>query len=476
MTSSTTVSARSRALLVAAASSVVGALLLASPAASAAPPPNDDRAQAQAISGPSGSVEGTNVGATADPDTGHTDSVWFTWTASKTGLMTFRNTAHYLEVYAGGATGDLVTLSYPVSRLCDASGYEPSCRFVWVRQGQTYAIEVWDEEYTVPFTLTWSRITTPPNDDFANAAPIVRQSNGRSPTFLTFPTVADAAAGQFATIEPGEQPAPLPDGPGEHSVWFTWTSPWDGTAALDVRVGPRPSQSCYSPDTALEVLTGPSVDDLDLVAADYVRVDENCDSPNLTFRITRGTAYFLRVDADGGPSPISGTIDITPDCLTSGTEGDDVLVGTPGDDVLCGLGGNDVIIASAGDDVIEGGPGSDTITYLRARRAVDVSLIRGVATGQGEDTLSSLENITGSGYDDRLEGNNLASIIKGRRGDDTLIGNGGDNVLYGRAGDDTLIGGYGEDFLGGGSGNDSCDGGYGPGDRARACETTVRVP
>ena len=54
--------------------------------------------------------------------------------------------------------------------------------------------------------------------------------------------------------------------------------------------------------------------------------------------------------------------------------------------------------------------------------------------GAGSDTLISIENLTGSAFDD------------------TLTGDGDDNVLSGLAGDDTLDGGAGNDTLDGGDG------------------------
>ncbi len=481
------VSRRSRALLLGLVLAVSGSVTYpaasapsARPAAPASlasgaavePPPNDRRVNAERISGASGSVQGTTVGASGKPSSPRTGSVWFTWTARGNGLLKFENDAHSTNSYLGAPTDRLKR----TGTNCDATGYESSCVFVRACKGRTYTIEVWAQDRPdEAFTLSWSRVTAPPNDDFADAAPVVQQGYNTGPTVLVFPDVIDSASGRFATIEPGETPTPLPDGPGEHSIWYRWTPAWSGTTTMDVDLGAY--KGCYSGATGLEVATGTDVGDLDLVASDYSVVDgETCETVQVTFRAVTGTAYSIRVDSRDGTGPLSGYLRITPDCETSGTEGDDIITGTPGDDVLCGLGGDDVITGSDGDDIIVGGAGTDTISYAQAEQAVDVSLTRGVATGQGEDTLSSLENITGSGYDDRLEGNNLASIIKGRRGDDTLIGNDGDNVLYGRAGDDTLIGGYGEDFLGGGSGNDSCDGGYGPGDRFRACETRSVKP
>ena len=68
--------------------------------------------------------------------------------------------------------------------------------------------------------------------------------------------------------------------------------------------------------------------------------------------------------------------------------------------------------------------------------------------GAGIDTLRSLENLTGSSFNDTLTGN---------AGNNVLSGGGGNDVLNGGSGNDTLIGGIGTDTLTGGLGNDLFD-------------------
>lgn len=61
-----------------------------------APPPNDSFAAAQVITGPAGSVAGTNISATQEPgEPSHVPgrvggpSIWYSWTAPSTGIYTF---------------------------------------------------------------------------------------------------------------------------------------------------------------------------------------------------------------------------------------------------------------------------------------------------------------------------------------------------------------------------------------------------
>jgi Ca2+-binding RTX toxin-like protein len=77
------------------------------------------------------------------------------------------------------------------------------------------------------------------------------------------------------------------------------------------------------------------------------------------------------------------------------------------------------------------------------------------------DTLSGIENIIGSIYDDHVIGDHASNIIRGNGGYDTLDGNLGDDIIYGDSGSETLMGGEGNDVLYGDVGDDSLRGGEG---------------
>ena len=55
------------------------------------------------------------------------------------------------------------------------------------------------------------------------------------------------------------------------------------------------------------------------------------------------------------------------------------------------------------------------------------------------DTITNIENVTGSRADDLIRGNGDANTLKGGKGDDYLAGRGGDDVLNGGRGDDYLV-------------------------------------
>jgi Ca2+-binding RTX toxin-like protein len=147
-----------------------------------------------------------------------------------------------------------------------------------------------------------------------------------------------------------------------------------------------------------------------------------------------------------------------------GTNDSDTIYGYDGNDDIFGWGGDDYIFGGAGADHIDGGDGiHDTVTYLDSDVGVAVSL----ATGQGfggtaeYDTLTNVENLSGSWSADYLVGNDVDNVLNGWGGNDVLYGGGGDDTLYGFYGHDTLKGGGGSDTLVGDSGNDWLDGGEG---------------
>jgi Ca2+-binding RTX toxin-like protein len=216
----------------------------------------------------------------------------------------------------------------------------------------------------------------------------------------------------------------------------------------------------------------------------------------------------VTVSVDGGlagEDTFTGIEDLT------GGDGDDVLTGNAGNNILSGGPGDDTLQGQAGLDTLNGGAQGalgDTASYAERNTGVTASVTGGVA---GEDTYTSIENITGGSGNDtltgdgnpnRLSGGDGADIIVGGvdtgdtliggsdastdtltyagvatavtvnlfggapvptdtasefedviggNGDDTLIGDDGVNSLSGGPGDDTLQGRGGDDVLDGGA-------------------------
>jgi len=126
---------------------------------------------------------------------------------------------------------------------------------------------------------------------------------------------------------------------------------------------------------------------------------------------------------------------------------------------LAGNGLDNLLEAGTGNNVLDGAGGIDTVSYLYgASGGVSVSLaISGAQAtgGSGSDTLISIDNLSGSTYNDLLRGDGNANVLAGGQGNDFLDGGAGSDTLDGGAGNDTLWGGTGADSLVGSDGADS---------------------
>ena len=69
----------------------------------------------------------------------------------------------------------------------------------------------------------------------------------------------------------------------------------------------------------------------------------------------------------------------------------------------------------------------------------------------GTDTLTSIEGVSGTQFNDYILGSAAANGLYGQSGNDTLIGGDGNDSLNGGVGADTLVGGAGNDYLDGGT-------------------------
>jgi Ca2+-binding RTX toxin-like protein len=155
------------------------------------------------------------------------------------------------------------------------------------------------------------------------------------------------------------------------------------------------------------------------------------------------------------------------DDLLVGDDGVNRLFGQAGNDTLMGLGSGsltsdefDVLSGDDGDDHIAGGDGFDVVTYRRIPVPVTVDLAIGAATGQGEDSIDSVEGVIGSNLGDVLSGDDADNSFVGGRGDagNELLGFAGRDALVGAGGDDFLDGGENADRVDGGAGSDTCIG------------------
>ena len=195
-------------------------------------------------------------------------------------------------------------------------------------------------------------------------------------------------------------------------------------------------------------------------------------APNVTFEVrdlisgvSRGSNFeevFLGTSgadvfvADELQRPYYINAGMGDDNITGSNVGD-FLVGGAGNDTINGLGGNDIVLAGGGNDTVNGGDGDDVMTGGAGADAL--------IGGNGMDTANYDDNLgavfinlnSGQGFGNAAQGDTFVSIenVTGSSFNDTLIGNGSVNVLRGNAGNDTLIGGLGADVLEGGLGIDT---------------------
>jgi len=149
-----------------------------------------------------------------------------------------------------------------------------------------------------------------------------------------------------------------------------------------------------------------------------------------------------------------------------GGEGDDLMYGTKADDIIIynsgiktvyGKGGDDLFVTSGrGRGTFDGGDGRDTISFAAHSPAdgkstisgVKVDLQAGTSSGYSDYSLTGIENVIGSAFDDDIKGApGVDNDIQGGIGDDTIEGQNGD----------TIDGGLGENECEGGT-QKNCNG------------------
>ncbi len=265
---------------------------------------------------------------------------------------------------------------------------------------------------------------------------------------VTFDYVANDgetdSATQTATITiNGVNDAPeasdLTDSTDEDTVYIGSVSATDvdDTALTYAIVGTTPAGVTFNSDGTFSVapLSGDQAldtGDTRVVTFDYVANDGETDSATQTVTIT----------INGADEVVNGTTGNDPSL--SGSAARDIINALAGNDELSGLAGNDTLNGDAGNDTLNGGDDTDTATYSNAGAGVTVSLAAIGAQntgGAGTDTLSDIENLTGSAHGDTLTGDSNVNVLSGLGGNDMLSGAEGNDTLSGGDGNDTLDGG-----------------------------------
>ncbi|THH35166.1 calcium-binding protein [Aliishimia ponticola] len=167
-----------------------------------------------------------------------------------------------------------------------------------------------------------------------------------------------------------------------------------------------------------------------------------------------GSTQNDRLDGGSGNDTLVGGLG---DDLLYGGTGDDTLYSDPGDDTLNGGSGNDTLISGDGNDIFNGGGGYDTFLALEGvNREFRINLLDGLAFGQGQDTLTSIENIVLSiDREHQVTGNNNYNAIFTGDEIDMVSALGGDDLIDAGGEDDFLIAGQGADTVLAGDGRDT---------------------
>jgi len=148
------------------------------PAAAPAAPANDAFDPAQALSGSSGSVTGTSVGATKESgEPSHaagqgTASVWYRWTASTTGTLTVDTFGSGFDTALAAYSGTSVSALTTVDSNNDAAGHGTQSRIAFhVTAGTTYRIAVdgWAAGVSGAVNLDWTFAAPPVLPDIVTA-------------------------------------------------------------------------------------------------------------------------------------------------------------------------------------------------------------------------------------------------------------------------------------------------------------------
>jgi hypothetical protein len=262
-------------------------------------PANDAFSSAQSLGSGPAMTGGSTLFAGKEPGEpdhagnpgGH--SLWFSWTAAKSGPVDVYACGRrpgvdtLLAVYTGSAVGALTPVganddagAIPQNEGCQVADGGSEVVFN-ATAGTTYEIAVDTKGGEGQFSLGLE--AEPANDDFAAA----KEVPAGVPAY-------SSATSKLASEEAGE-----PDHaghPGGHSVWFSWTAYSDGPVAV---------QTCTRAgnfDTLIAVYTGSGLGSLTPVASgDDGQTRKGCRPTDSVagFTATAGTTYKVAVDSKG---------------------------------------------------------------------------------------------------------------------------------------------------------------------------------
>jgi hypothetical protein len=271
-------------MLVRIAVAAAAAIVAAAPStAHAAPPPNDAFADATVVTALPYTATAQLDEATTEPGEPAACSfflastVWYRVTPESSGLLSAEVPSNWatLALYRQDG-GDMSTLSF---RTCSSPFGRATAR---VEAGETYYVQVQRMYFFGPVGLSFRLVPPPPNDTFADAAPI---------TSLPFVDEEDVLA---ASTEAGEPSASCWGG--YPSVWYTFRAPATGSFTAAALSG-------YG--VGFAVYTGTALASLHEVA---------CRAGVLTFRADAGQTYYVQAMPSLCPwcTSMSFSLDVAP--------------------------------------------------------------------------------------------------------------------------------------------------------------------
>ncbi len=178
---------------------------------------------------------------------------------------------------------------------------------------------------------------------------------------------------------------------------------------------------------------------------------------NQKFMVKDVTSSADLVETDAGDTVV--VLSTTPNANVINTSDSDVEVyGARGKDTITTGAGDDVIYGTLGDDIIDGGGNGadtgtnalgdvgDTLDFSAKNETISVDMSTGatytidIDSGAFTQTVTGIENISGSSENDTITGDANNNILRGNGGADVLSGGAGDDILDGGPGSSGGVG------------------------------------